>query len=170
MPHNAFPSALTCFGTGWTMITIRTATDRDIPALVEFEIEIAKVSFQDRAVTEPAVHRQRLVRGLERDPDTTFVAVNDHDYAVGWLWMTVNTNFLTNEKYGNLRSLAVRPGLDAGVADALLSHAIRRAQEMELPELTGKVHACNLPMRIVYRLHEFVPSFLAMRRELDAKS
>jgi ribosomal protein S18 acetylase RimI-like enzyme len=153
------------------MIVIRRAAERDIPAIIEFEIEIAKVSFKSRAVVDPAVHRQRLIRALERDQDTAFVAVDENDLAIGWLWMAANTNFVTQERYGNLRSLAVHHRAEGtGIADALLAHAIRRAREMNLPELTGKVHTSNLRMRTLYREHAFEPTFLTMRKELNATS
>jgi hypothetical protein len=36
--------------------TIRQAEERDLPAIVDFEIQIARISFPDDPVDDPAVH------------------------------------------------------------------------------------------------------------------
>ncbi|MEO8285848.1 MAG: GNAT family N-acetyltransferase, partial [Chloroflexota bacterium] len=54
--------------------TLRPPTEADLPAIVDFEIEIARISFQDDAITDPEVHRKKLAKALERDREGMFVA------------------------------------------------------------------------------------------------
>jgi ribosomal protein S18 acetylase RimI-like enzyme len=146
-------------------IAVRPAARRDLEALIRFEQTIAQISFGASAVMSEDTHRGRLEKALERDPDSVFVAVDGHDSVVGWLWMAANTNFLTGDRYANLRSLAVADGCDnEGVSEALLECAIAFAQAKGLTEITGKVHPANHPMRVLYRRFGFEPMTLTMRR------
>lgn len=146
---------------------IRPAAERDLDALAEFEVTIAKISFEEDAVTDLAVHRGKLEKALTRDPDTLWVAADGADRAVGWLWLATNTNFLTGQKYANLRSLAVAPDADTEtIGEALLDRAIDYAREHGLTEVTGKVHAENLGMRMLYRRAGMEPTHLTMRMRL----
>lgn len=147
---------------------IRAAAERDLDALAEFEVTIAKVSFEDEAVTDLAVHRGKLEKALVRDPDTLWVAATgEDDRVVGWLWLATNTNFLTQQRYANLRSLAVSADADTEViGEALLRKAMDYAREHELTEITGKVHADNYGMRMLYRRVGLEPTHLTMRMRL----
>lgn len=148
--------------------TIRPAAERDLDALAAFEVVIAEVSFGDQAVTDPAVHRAKLEKALVRDPDSLFVAVDVDDRPIGWLWLASNTNFLTQDRYANLRSLAVSPGPHSSeVGEALLRRGIQYAREHGLAEITGKVHVDNYGMRMLYRKVGLEPVFLTMRGRLD---
>ncbi|HEY0641342.1 MAG TPA: GNAT family N-acetyltransferase [Pseudonocardiaceae bacterium] len=143
---------------------VRPATPADLDAVVAFEIEIALVSFGDDAVTDPAVHRRKLAKALERDAASMLVACSRSGDVVGWLWLSLNQNFLTGDPYANFRSLAVAPvpGRD-DIADALLGHALRHAASHGVTEVTGKVHVANTGMRLVYKRHGFEPVHLTMR-------
>ena len=144
--------------------TIRLAAERDLDDLAAFEVVIAEVSFGDQAVTDPAVHRGKLEKALVRDPGSLFVAADAQDRPIGWLWLASNTNFLTQERYANLRSLAVSPGEHSSeVGEALLRRGIRYAREHGLTEITGKVHVDNYVMRMLYRKVGLEPTFLTMR-------
>src|SRR5437764_653133 len=75
----------------------------------------------------------------------------------GWLWVSLNTNFLTGDSYANFRSLATaQDGPDtAAVAERLFATGIEYAQQRGVSEITGKVHVKNLPMRGIYRKFGF---------------
>jgi ribosomal protein S18 acetylase RimI-like enzyme len=149
---------------------IRPAAERDLDALADFEVTIAKVSFDDEAVTDLAVHRGKLEKALVRDPDTLWVAAStDDDRPIGWLWLASNTNFLTQQKYANLRSLAVSADADTEViGEALLRKAVEYARDHGLTEITGKVHADNYGMRMLYRRVGLEPTHLTMRMRLPS--
>jgi L-amino acid N-acyltransferase YncA len=150
---------------------IRAAREDDLDAIVGFEITIAVVSFGDEAVTDPALHRKRVSGALGKPGETTLVAVAAAAPAglAGWAWMSARTNSLTGERYGNFRSLAAADGPDRGlVGEMLLAAVLTAAGDAGLSQLTGKVHAANLGMRMLYRKFGFEAAHLTMERRLPA--
>jgi L-amino acid N-acyltransferase YncA len=143
--------------------TVRTAEERDLRELAAFEVTIAEVSFGEDAVDDPDVHLRKLTKALERDRPHMFVAEDRAGRVVGWLWLAVNTNFLTGARYANFRSLAVAPDADPRTGDLLLEHALAHARDEGLTEVVGKVHVDNAGMRVLYRKYGFAPVFLTMR-------
>jgi hypothetical protein len=86
------------------MMHIRTAREEDLPALVEFEIGIARISFPEDPVTSPTTQTKKLRKALHQSPQGMFVAEVDGQL-VGWLWVTLNTQFLTGKKVCKLSQL-----------------------------------------------------------------
>src|SRR5713226_7289185 len=74
---------------------VRPAAEPDLDAIAAFEVDIARASFGDEAITDAAFHRRRVA-----------VAADALDVPLGWAWMSARTNSLTGERYGNFRSLA----------------------------------------------------------------
>jgi GNAT superfamily N-acetyltransferase len=149
--------------------TLRAARADDVDAIAGYEVEIARISFGDDAVDDPAVHARKLERGLEKSPGGMVVADDDDGgRVVGWLWMAVNQNFLTGERYANFRSLAVDPAYaDASaVAEALLERGLAYATEEGAGYVVGKVAVGNVAMRVLYQKHAFAPAHLTMQRSL----
>jgi len=146
--------------------TIRPAMDGDLDALVDYEIEIARISFGDEAVTDPALHRRRITGSLGKPDEVTLVAERD-GAVVGWVWLSGRTNSLTGDRYGNLRSLATSdvPGRGA-VAELLLDAALSAARDRGVSEVVGKVHMRNVNMRAVYAKLGFAAEHLSMRKAL----
>jgi L-amino acid N-acyltransferase YncA len=151
---------------------IRPAVEADLDAIVGFEIEIARVSFADEAITDPALHRKRVSGALGKPGEVTLVAVpaDDSSQPLGWAWLSARTNSLTGAKYGNFRSLAVAEVADRSlIGELLLAAVLDAAAAAGLDSLTGKVHAGNLGMRALYRKFGFTAAHLTMeRRELSA--
>jgi L-amino acid N-acyltransferase YncA len=142
---------------------VRVAQTRDLSALAAFEVTIAEVSFGEDAVSDPEVHHKKLAKALERDQRTMFVAEDGVGRVVGWLWLAINTNFLTQQRYANFRSLAIAPDAVAGTAEALLEHALACADELGVTEVVGRVHISNLGMRVLYGRYGFQPTHLTMQ-------
>jgi ribosomal protein S18 acetylase RimI-like enzyme len=148
---------------------IRPPQPSDIEALVGFEIDIARISFPEDPVVDPEVHRKKLLKALERDRAGMFVAERVvTGEVVGWLWVSLNTNFLTGEHYANFRSLATAQGSpdSAEIAERLFADGIEYAQQHGVLEITGKVHVSNLRMRVIYRKFGFEAEHLTMKRRL----
>ncbi len=146
---------------------IRRAAESDLAALAGFEIEIARVSFGDDAIADPALHRKRVSAALGKPGETTLVAAarDTPDLAVGWAWLSGRTNSLTGARYGNFRSLAVADIPDrARVAELLMTAVLAAADEAGFTTLTGKVHARNLGMRAVYRQFGFEATHITMEK------
>jgi ribosomal protein S18 acetylase RimI-like enzyme len=145
---------------------IRQATPADVPIIAEFESEIARVSFPENPITDPEVHRKKLSKALVRAPEGMFAAQIDGQI-VGWLWITLNTNFTTGERYATLRSLAVHPGWQgSGIGRSLVAFAIDYCREGGAQWIAGKVHVDNARMRALFRATGFRPKHLTMEFRL----
>lgn len=148
---------------------IRQAQEADLPALAAYEITIAKTSFGEDAIIDSAVHIKKLSKALDRDQEGMLVAEDETGNVVGWLWIAINTNFLTEERYANFRSLAVSPGCgEAG--EALLERALNYARDCEVTEVLGRVHVTNQEMRVLYRKYDFEPVHLVLRHVFERPS
>jgi len=144
---------------------IRPARDSDLDAITGFEIDIARASFGDEAIEDPALHRKRVAAALGKPGEVTLVAVAAQADAVpvGWAWLSGRTNSLTGARYGNFRSLATADGPGRGaVAELLMAAVLRAADEAGYTHLTGKTHARNLGMRALYRKFGFEATHLTM--------
>jgi len=120
-------------------------------------------------VNDGSADTVKLEKALERDREGMFVAQNRATGEIeGWLWVALNTNFLTGENYATFRSLATKHGADhpesATVADLLFAHGIDYAEQKGIKEITGKVHVDNTAMRLVYRKFGFQAEHLTMKR------
>jgi GNAT superfamily N-acetyltransferase len=153
---------------------IRDAVPGDLDAIAGFEIEIARASFGDDAVTDAGLHRRRAEGSLGKPGEVMLIAVaapagaGPADAAgrpVGWAWMSGRTNSLTGERYGNFRSLAVADIADRGVVGELLMAAVVAAADgAGLRHVTGKVHASNVGMRMLYRKFGFEATHVTMEK------
>ena len=150
---------------------IRPAGEADLDAITAFEIDIARVSFGDEAIEDPALHRKRVTAALGKPGEITLVAVAAEAPAVpvGWAWLSGRTNSLTGARYGNFRSLATAdvPGR-AQAAELLMRAVLAAADEAGFGQLTGKVHASNLGMRALYRKFGFEATHITMERRPPA--
>lgn len=154
-------------GAGPARYLVRDAAESDLDALTGFEIEIARVSFGDDAIADPALHRKRVSAALGKPGEITLVAAAGQApaAAVGWAWLSGRTNSLTGARYGNFRSLAVAEVPDrAQVAELLMTAVLAAADEAGFTALTGKVHARNLGMRAVYRQFGFEATHITMEK------
>jgi GNAT superfamily N-acetyltransferase len=150
---------------------VRPARDGDLDVIAGFEIDIARASFGDEAIEDPALHRKRVAGALGKPGEVTLVAVAVQDgeadgsdgAPVGWAWLSGRTNSLTGARYGNFRSLATAdiPGRGI-VAELLMAAVVQAAAQAGYTHLTGKTHARNLGMRALYRKFGFEATHLTM--------
>jgi L-amino acid N-acyltransferase YncA len=161
-PQSPVPAAA-----GPAKYVIRGAAEDDLDAIAEFEIEIAKVSFSDDAIVDPALHKRRVAGSLSKPGEVMLVAEAAQGTLIGWAWLSPRTNSLTGARYGNFRSLAVADIPDRShVGELLLAAVLRAAADAGLTQLTGKVHARNLGMRALYRKFGFEAAHLTMEVRL----
>lgn len=145
---------------------VRPATDGDVEAIVAYEIDIARVSFAEEAITDPNLHRKRVTAALGKPGEIMLVATAVASAEpVGWAWLSARTNSLTGDRYGNFRSLATSDVPDRSrIGELLMSAVVAAAAEAGLAMLTGKVHAGNVGMRTLYRKFGFTATHLTMER------
>ena len=166
---------------GTAEFLIRPARESDLDAIAGFEIDIARASFGDEAIEDPALHRKRVAGALGKPGEVTLVAVaakgeseegmgrraggGGDGAPVGWAWLSGRTNSLTGARYGNFRSLATAdiPGRGI-VAELLMAAVVQAAAQAGYTHLTGKTHARNLGMRALYRKFGFEATHLTMER------
>ncbi|MEU0332450.1 GNAT family N-acetyltransferase [Streptomyces sp. NPDC006193] len=147
----------------------RQADEQDLPEIGDFEVDIARISFGGDAVDDPVRHRTRLARAMEKSKEGMIVAHRPGDPAIGWLWVSINQNTMTGDRYANFRSLAVAPvERRAEVAELLISSGLEFAVQHGLTEVVGRVHVGNVPMRTLYRKFGFTPTNLVMKLRLPA--
>lgn len=145
---------------------IRPAVEADLDRLAAYEIEIARISFGDEALTDPALHRKRITGSLGKKGEVALVAEQD-GAVVGWVWLSGRTNSLTGDRYGNLRSLATSDVPDrSAIAEELLVAALDLARSSGVTEVVGKVHMRNVNMRAIYAKLGFAAEHLSMRKQL----
>jgi ribosomal protein S18 acetylase RimI-like enzyme len=146
---------------------IRPAREEDLDVIAGFEIEIARVSFGDEAIEDPALHRKRVAGALGKPGEVTLVAVAAGAPAVpvGWAWLSGRTNSLTGARYGNFRSLATADVPGRGqIGELLMQAELQASDQAGFVHLTGKVHASNLGMRTLYRKFGFEATHITMER------
>jgi len=146
---------------------VRAPTESDVDAIVGYEIDIAVVSFAEEAITDPKLHRKRVGGALGKPGEIMLVAVAEQapQVPVGWAWLSVRTNSLTGDRYGNFRSLATSDIPDRSeIGELLMAAVLAAAEDAGLTQLTGKVHARNVGMRTLYRKFGFTATHLTMER------
>jgi len=152
---------------------VRAAAEPDLDAIAAFEVDIARASFGDEAITDAAFHRRRVAAALGKPGEITVVAVaaDAPHVPLGWAWMSARTNSLTGERYGNFRSLAVADANARGaIGELLMTAVLDAAGEAGFTHLSGKVNAANLGMRSLYRAFGFTATHLTMEKRTDRRS
>ena len=147
---------------------VRAPTESDVDAIVGYEIDIAVVSFAEEAITDPKLHRKRVGGALGKPGEIMLVAAAEQapQVPVGWAWLSVRTNSLTGDRYGNFRSLAISDIPDRSeIGELLMTAVLAAAEDAGLTQLTGKVHARNVGMRTLYRKFGFTATHLTMERK-----
>ncbi|MCK4477000.1 GNAT family N-acetyltransferase [Candidatus Bathyarchaeota archaeon] len=89
-------------------LVLRNFAWADFPAVLEFEREIARKSFPKAPILDEAYHRQKLEKAVKRGHDNLKVALLDNEI-VGWLWLRTEKDRSTNEKFGYIKTIIVKP-------------------------------------------------------------
>jgi predicted methyltransferase/ribosomal protein S18 acetylase RimI-like enzyme len=89
-------------------LTLRNFRLTDFPTILGFEREIARKSFPESPILDEDYHRRKLEHGVESGHEGLKVAVLG-DEVVGWLWLRVEKDRSTNERFGYIKSIIVKP-------------------------------------------------------------
>jgi len=152
---------------------VRPAAEPDLDAIAAFEVDIARASFGDEAITDASFHRRRVAGALGKAGEIALIAVaaDAPGEPLGWAWMSARTNSLTGERYGNFRSLAVTDISARGpIGELLMTAVLDAASEAGFTHLSGKVNAANLGMRSLYRAFGFTATHLTLEKRTDRRS
>lgn len=154
-----------------TRYLVRDATMADLDPLIGFEVDIAVISFDDKAITDTGRHGKRLSSAIRAADDVTLVVVAEDapEAPLGWAWLSARSNSLTGERYGNFRSLATAEHPDrTEIGELLLGELLERVRALGVTEVVGKVHVANTAMRTLYKKFDFESVHLTMRRVLGS--
>ena len=91
-PHAHGPDA------GPAEYVIRGAAESDLDGIAQFEIEIAKVSFSDDAIVDPALDRRRVSGSLSKPGEIMLVAQAGQGTLIGWAWPTCLGSAMTSSR------------------------------------------------------------------------
>jgi predicted methyltransferase/ribosomal protein S18 acetylase RimI-like enzyme len=148
---------------------IRPARAEDLAEIVKLEIEIVRISFPDDPIDDPEIHLRKFTKALERGEKGMFVMTSENRVA-GWLWITINSHFLEQVAYGNIRSVAAHPDWRRkGVGRELVKFAIDYCERHDAKWITTKVHANNEAMKNLYLDLGFQIKHLTMERRFSDK-
>lgn len=148
------------------MIYIRNATEDDFDALAAFEVEISKISFGKKAITDKQFHKKKLEKAKKHTG--MMVIESEKKEILGWLWMIKRINSLTEEKYISFKSFYISPLLRGNpIVDELMTKGIRYAEEGGAEYIVGDVNVNNIAMRSLYCNYNFVPMHLTMQLDLN---
>jgi predicted methyltransferase/ribosomal protein S18 acetylase RimI-like enzyme len=89
-------------------LTLRSYRPSDFQAVLEFEREIASASFPDAPILDATYHRRKLEKASTSPSDSLKVATLN-EVVVGWLWLKTEKDRNTGERFGYVKSIAVRP-------------------------------------------------------------
>lgn len=147
-------------------VMLRRLTPEDVPVVARFEREIAELSFPEDPVTDLVFYERRLRQAMIDAKGQPMVGEYD-GRIVAWAWIGVRENFVTHERYGELRSFYVVEDFRAtGYALRLMRACIEYCATQGLARLTGRTHAGNEAMQSVYEIYGFEAKHVVYERHI----
>jgi GNAT superfamily N-acetyltransferase len=145
---------------------LRRLEPGDVPTIVQFEREIAEISFPDDPVTDLAFYERKLRQAIGDRKSEPMVAVAG-GRIVAWAWIGTRENFITHERYGELRSFyVVKDFRGTGYAMKLMRACLDYCATHGLARLTGRTHAANESMQAVYEMYGFEAKHIVYERRI----
>ena len=149
-------------------VMLRRLAPDDIPVVAQFEREIAEISFPDDPVTDPAFYERKLRQAVTDTKSEPMVGVLD-GRIVAWAWIGARENFITHERYGELRSFYVVADFrGTGYAMKLMRACLDYCATHGLARLSGRTHAGNEAMQSVYEMFGFEAKHVVYERLVAA--
>ncbi len=147
-------------------VVLRRLKTEDVAAIAQFEREIAEISFPDDPVTDLAFYERKLRQAIDDRKSEPMVAVAG-GRIVAWAWIGTRENFITHERYGELRSFyVVKDFRGTGYAMKLMRACLDYCATHGLARLTGRVHTANEAMQSVYAMYGFDAKHVVYERRI----
>jgi GNAT superfamily N-acetyltransferase len=148
-------------------VVLRRLKPEDVPTVAQFEREIAEISFPDDPVTDMAFYERKLGQAAT-DPKSEPLVGETGGRIVAWAWIGARENFITHERYGELRSFYVVADFrGTGYAIKLMRACLDYCTAHGLARLTGRTHAANEAMQSVYQMYGFEAKHVVYERRID---
>ena len=147
-------------------VVLRRLAPEDISVVAQFEREIAEISFPDDPVTDPAFYERKLRQAVTDQKSEPMVGEAD-GRIVAWAWIGTRENFITHERYGELRSFYVVADFrGTGYAMQLMRVCLDHCARNGLARLSGRTHAANESMQSVYEMFGFDAKHVVYERRI----
>jgi GNAT superfamily N-acetyltransferase len=118
-------------------------------------------------VTDLAFYERKLRLAVE-DPKGAPMVGEIDGRIVAWAWIGTRENFITHERYGELRSFYVVADFRAtGYAMKLMRACLDHCATHELARLMGRTHAANEAMHSVYEMYGFAAKHVTYERRVE---
>jgi GNAT superfamily N-acetyltransferase len=148
-------------------VVLRRLELEDIPVIAQFEREIAEISFPDDPVTDLAFYERKLRQAVS-DPKSEPMVAEAGGRIVAWAWIGARENFVTHERYGELRSFYVVADFrGTGYAMKLMRACLDYCAMHGLARLMGRTHAANEAMQSVYEMYGFEAKHVTYERRVE---
>jgi GNAT superfamily N-acetyltransferase len=148
-------------------VVLRRLAPEDIPAIAQFEREIAEISFPDDPVTDLAFYERKLQQAVSDRKSEPMVGEAD-GRIVAWAWIGTRENFITHERYGELRSFYVVADFrGTGYAMKLMRACLDYCATHGLARLMGRTHVANEAMQSVYEMYGFEAKHVTYERRVE---
>jgi len=147
-------------------VVLRRLRVEDVPTIARFEREIAEISFPDNPVTDLAFYERKLTQAMSDRKSEPMVGEAD-GRIVAWAWIGTRENFITHERYGELRSFYVAADFrGTGYALKLMRACMDYCATHGLARLSGRTHADNESMQAVYQTFGFEPKHITYEHRI----
>ena len=147
---------------------LRELRPGDLPTVAEFECEIARISFAEEAVVDPAFHQRRLETALAEPKKNHMLVIEAEGTVAGWAWIAPRTNFVSQEVYADLRSFYVAsPYRGTAVAPRLMRGCLEHCRSLGLRRVVGRTAAHNENMMALYEIHGFEAKHVTFEQVLS---
>jgi ribosomal protein S18 acetylase RimI-like enzyme len=141
----------------------------DFSSILEFEREIARISFPEAPILDKEYHREKLRRALKQDSSHLVVAVLGKEI-VGWLWLRMEKDRSTGERFGYIKTIIVKPEhRHQGFGRKLLEFADRFFQEKRINRIDLIAGAANREALMFFEEMGFETQHSTMRKRISRK-
>jgi GNAT superfamily N-acetyltransferase len=148
-------------------VVLRRLRAEDVPTIARFECEIAEISFPEDPVTDLAFYERKLNQAVG-DPKSEPMVGETGGRIVAWAWIGTRENFITHERYGELRSFYVAEDFrGTGYALKLMRACLDYCATHGLARLMGRTHAANESMQAVYQTYGFEAKHVTYERKVE---
>ena len=148
-------------------VVLRRLEPEDVPVIAQFEREIAEISFPDDPVTDLAFYERKLRQAVDDRKSEPMVGEAD-GRIVAWAWIGARENFITHERYGELRSFYVAADFrGTGYAMKLMRACLDHCAAHGLARLMGRTHTANEAMQSVYEMYGFEAKHVTYERRVE---
>lgn len=126
------------------MPKIKNFTIDDVDVVAMYEKEISKISFNKEAIIDIDFHKKKLMKALKNENYGMFVLCNNENKVIGWMWLNIKENSITNEKYINLKSLYIDEAYrNCGYAKMLIKYMHKFAKKYKIHKIIAKISCKN---------------------------